>query len=316
MAQAPAGVHFAKEPSRLPATPPPAKKAKTGRVPRILHVFSGPSNREDGLRQCLAKMGWTGRDVDIVNVDVGGAGPGPHDLTNDLLWEELFAAVRAGEYDALFLGTECTTFSRARERPPGPPPLRNLEHPYGFPKSWVHPDGTRITPAQLEQTRVGTYFALQSAKLATIAHAAKVPWALENPEPWPGHISMFWLPEFTALAELPGVQHVDFDQCCHGAETSKPTRILFWGMVLAKLEGRCQHPRQWWQFRDFRRRTKWCFTAHPPLAGRVRESGEPATKLAGAYPGGLNAVLAEAFAATRQSQRPNQAGTPRQGPRS
>ena len=79
---------------------------------------------------------------------------------------------------------------------------------------------------QHEQVRLGTFYALKTAEAATAAHSRGIPWAIENPEPWEGHISMWLLPGFMALASLPGVQTVNFDQCTIGAETAKPTRVL------------------------------------------------------------------------------------------
>eukprot|EP00969_Alexandrium_andersonii_P230786 10192963-Alexandrium_andersonii.AAC.1 len=57
------------------------------------------------------------------------------------------------------MGTPCETFSRARTGPPGPRPLRSSEFPYGLPKD-------ALTPGEHEQVRLGTYFALQSIRLA------------------------------------------------------------------------------------------------------------------------------------------------------
>ena len=40
--------------------------------------------------------------------------------------------IRAGVYDALGVATPCETFSPLRENPPGPRPVRDLEHPLGL----------------------------------------------------------------------------------------------------------------------------------------------------------------------------------------
>eukprot|EP00969_Alexandrium_andersonii_P053985 2375494-Alexandrium_andersonii.AAC.1 len=65
------------------------------------------------------------------------------------------------------MGTPCETFSRARVGPPGPRPLRSPEHIYGFPKSELY-------PREQEQVRLGTYFALQSARAANVARKSGV----------------------------------------------------------------------------------------------------------------------------------------------
>ena len=74
-----------------------------------------------------------------------------------------------------------------------------MDHPYGLPKS-------ALTLQQHEQVRVGTFYALKTAEASRVAHDQGIPFAIENPEPWEGHVSMFLLPEFLALASLPGVQ--------------------------------------------------------------------------------------------------------------
>ena len=75
---------------------------------------------------------------------------------------------------------------------------------------------------QHEQVRLGTFYAFMTAEIATVAHSRGIPFAIENPEPWEGHISMFVLLEFVALASFPGVQVVNFNQCMVGAETTTP----------------------------------------------------------------------------------------------
>eukprot|EP00969_Alexandrium_andersonii_P169524 7494173-Alexandrium_andersonii.AAC.1 len=58
------------------------------------------------------------------------------------------------------MGTPCETFSRARAGPPGPRALRDLNHLHGPPKD-------HLSPEEHERARLGTYFALQSIRLAT-----------------------------------------------------------------------------------------------------------------------------------------------------
>ena len=107
---------------------------------------------------------------------------------------------------------------------------------------------------------------------------------------------MWLLPEFMALASLPGVQTVNFDQCTIGAETTKPTRVLYFKVPLDTLHKRCPHPKKWWEYKDFSGKPQRRWGAHPPLARRVREDGTPATAAAAVYPGELNRALAEALA--------------------
>eukprot|EP00969_Alexandrium_andersonii_P241572 10667452-Alexandrium_andersonii.AAC.1 len=66
---------------------------------------------------------------------------------------------------------------------------------------------------------------------------------------------MFQLPELKELAALPGVRHVDFDQCCFGAESVKPTRLLFYGVDLTELSARCNRKPTRVSYRDRSGRT-------------------------------------------------------------
>ena len=164
-----------------------------------------------------------------------------------------------------------------------------MDHPYGLPKS-------ALTLQQHEQVRVGTFYALKTAEASRVAHDQGIPFAVENPEPWEGHVSMFLIPEFMALASLPGVQAVNFDQCTVGAETAKPTRVLYYKVPLSSLQKRCHRPKQWWEFKDWRGKSQRRWGAHPPLARRAREDGTPATAAAAAYPAELNHIIAKVLA--------------------
>ena len=139
---------------RLSATGARTESPSQGRKPRALHLFSGPSDRQDGIKSLLEKVGWECIDVDIENVRLGGRA-NEHDLADDSLWEKVLADVRAGHYDFAWIGTPCCTFSRARHRPPGPRPLRSVDKPYGLPKA-------ELTDKEWEQLRLGNFFAIKS----------------------------------------------------------------------------------------------------------------------------------------------------------
>ena len=183
----------------------------------LLHLFSGPAERPDGFASFVQEKSGKCRDVDIVNKTATDTFS--HDLADDSLWLLLMDEFRKGIYNALFLGTPCTTFSAARTGPPGPRALRSPQHPYGLPKK-------ELTIRENEEVRLGTYFALKSAEFCKMAVDTQRPFALENPKPKKGVVSLFDLPEMLAVAKMPGVRVVDFDQCPFGAETAKPTRIL------------------------------------------------------------------------------------------
>eukprot|EP00969_Alexandrium_andersonii_P158914 7021487-Alexandrium_andersonii.AAC.1 len=81
---------------------------------------------------------------------------------------------------------------------------------------------------------MGTYFALQSIRLADACVRIGAGFAIENPEPFRvrGRLpscSLFFLREMVHLSLVPGVRVTNFDQCQHGADTVKPTRLIYFG---------------------------------------------------------------------------------------
>ena len=128
----------------------------------------------DGIQSLLKSSGVPCIDMDIANVGSSGELKEHNDLSSDHLWEIVLNDIRTGQVKALWFGTPCTTFSRAREVRPGPPPLRDLDHPYGLPKS-------SLTLQQHEQVRLGTFYVLKTTEAATLAHSHGIPLAIESP---------------------------------------------------------------------------------------------------------------------------------------
>ena len=93
--------------------------------PVAVHLFSGPTNRPDGICALLEKSGWVCVDLDNVNCP-------PADFSSDLIWLQLRQALDSGLVDAIIAGPPCSTFSRARAGINGPRPLRSKESPYGL----------------------------------------------------------------------------------------------------------------------------------------------------------------------------------------
>ncbi len=165
--------------------------------------------------------------------------------------------------------------------------LGTLEHLYGRPTNELSQSDT----IDLQRN----YFALKSARMAETCLSTGIGFGIENPEPHPGASSLFLLNEFLELQTNTSVKTADFDQCTLGAETSKPTRILYSGIELSHISHRCTHHSQEWVYKDWSGRTKVKWGAHPPLFGRRRESGEPATKAASASPYALNNAIVRAI---------------------
>ena len=113
--------------------------------------------------------------------------------------------------------------------------------------------------------RRGTHLALRTLKTAKSAWEMFVAGLIEKPEPMGDHVSLFELEEYEEFSQLPGVKIIDFDQCRHGAESTKPTRIMYWGIDLSRLKSRCNHPLQEFQYVDMHNRDKKCWRSHPPI---------------------------------------------------
>ena len=234
----------------------------------------------------FAQDGWTCIDVDNVNA------PGD-DLVNDALWEEIFAGVLEDKFHFIWMGPPCSSFSPARRYGPGPRPIRDAKHCRGFPKAW-------LSDAEVEELRVANYFVVQCCRLGALALSRKCGWAIENPTPWDEDecTSMFEFEEFVDLMQRPGVRTIEFSQCMIGADTNKPTRVVFFGIDLGRLKGDCAHrPRWWWcehADNSGRRVEKWLWAPHPKLIKKRGPDGSWASKAAAAYPGRMNALVAKA----------------------
>ena len=126
-------------------------------------------------------------------------------------------------------GTECKTFSRARElQRPGwrlPKPLRSAQHPLGLPG---------LTAKEKESLSRGNEMAEISVQLAFKLLAAGCYFIIENPER-----SRLWdLPEFVRLSKQAGVKEWICHNCMLGGRRRKATKFLS-NLNLQEVEKRC-----------------------------------------------------------------------------
>ena len=138
------------EPKPLPKASQRTKKAPSvGTRSQAIHVFSGPSDRQDGLASFLAKENWDCIDIDTVAEKRLPAG---NDLLNDELWEEIEDLTNTGQVQAALMGPPCSTCSRARLFPPRlPRPIRSAEHPMGLPHSLLLCQRSCTTPRMMRK---------------------------------------------------------------------------------------------------------------------------------------------------------------------
>ena len=98
---------------------------------------------------------------------------------------------------------------------------------------------------------------------------------------------MFDLDPFVTLQKN-GAKIVVFDQCRCGAETTKPTQLLYHNARFDRLKARCNHPAVLWQ----QPQGKEVWAPQRPCVGTKTVAGHYATSALSAYPKGLNVAIA------------------------
>ena len=182
----------------------------------MMELFCGTGR----LHRAFQRRGWRAQGLDLIRGD---------DLAAKACQDTALARIRSGQCRLVWLGTPCSTFSRARRGPRThhgpPPPLRSTEHPWGLPD---------LTQHELEVVAVSNVlmkFTLQVIRLC-IHH--KVAVALENPMS-----SIMWcVPELLTLFSRGG-QECKTDLCCWGETWRKSTRVWSWNADLSAAAKRC-----------------------------------------------------------------------------
>ena len=162
---------------------------------------------------------------------------------------------------AFHVGTPCKSWSRARDRPGGPPRLRSNEELWGLPN---------LRPADALAIKQGNALAKFSASLLLVALHMRIPAGMENPAS-----SRIWLiPPLKRLAVTRRCSQVVTDFCQWGTDWLKPTRLL--GVFL--------------EFRALDRRCKFRVLGHCSCSGKAHRV------LSGTAPGGrFWTAIAEAY---------------------
>ena len=259
-------------PARADGSGAARDRAGGERPAAVLVLFSGPAERDDGLPAMLRKHG-----IRVVEIDVkvGGA---EHDLTRPDVRAAILKRVQRGEFQAIFMGTPCESFSVAHR-----PRLRSRHAPWGLdtvPSEWRR--------YLLKHNQLAAF----TIEVARTAIQRGVSVAIENPadrgeEDSPAywhryrdHGSLWRLPQ---LREL-GLRQRTFSQCAFNADVQKLTTIAYsaeLGVALDSLGQRqCTHG----------------FKGHKHVAHGRDEAGRGRANMAAAYPADMCAFLAAALA--------------------
>ena len=171
----------------------------------FLELFSG----DGGMCQAVARAGHPSLGLDI---------KGGFDLCDVTVQAVVTGAIRARHAWAVWLGTECSSWSRARRGPVGsrmPRALRSDEHLWGLPG---------LSPADQRRADMGNAMAQFTISVIRLCVELGIPVGLENPLS-----SRLWkLPELDALTSLPCSQIVKLHMCQFGAQWMKPTQVCLW----------------------------------------------------------------------------------------
>ena len=220
-----------------------------------------------------------------------------HDLSQEDAWTRIFSLVQKPK--TIFVTTPpCHTFSRARHRKPGPPPLRSKDWPKGFP--W-------LSEKHYQEVEASNYFILQSVQASYLAHSVGNPYLWEHPEDLGkaadglSPATIWQWPEILDLLLATEAQSFAFYQCRFHASYPKPTRILTTlphflahkqaysglpsftqaGAYAGPLPAQCSHGGN-----------------HEPLIGKDPSTGAWRTAPAASYPPAMCKWLAEALASS------------------
>ena len=220
----------------------------------ILHLFSGPQDRPDGLAAELRKLGWKCIEMDVVN----GA---EQDLTNEQVWQGIEQRIDGGEFLGLISGPPCGTFTNARKDDGmGPKPLRGSAgaERYGLPN---------LKGKDKEKVREGTLLAQRTAEAVTSMSAQQRPSITEQPlwKKTPGKVSMYNLDEFQTFVDAENFEFITIAQCEYGAKTTKPTTLMLGHIKEYEAKGNCNHEKRLWK-KPSTGEELWA--AHPPLIGK------------------------------------------------
>eukprot|EP00438_Fugacium_kawagutii_P018856 Skav230896 [mRNA] locus=scaffold2765:199618:204679:- [translate_table: standard] len=248
-----------------PNLPRPAlKPGRTLHAPVFLEIFSGSGR----LGRSIARA--TGWFVLLWDIMLGA----DYDLTMRSNQHMLLGWVRSGLVVGAHLGVPCNSFSRARDQPGGPPPLRSDLQPLGL---------DDLRPGDALKVRIGNCLLRFSVRFMQLCLTMYVMCTLENPAK-----SRLWIcPPMVHFLRRKAVQNVVTEFCAYGTAWRKSTRFIGVHIDLSPVGAmRCIGSK----------RGLCLFTGcpHLPLCGQ-NAAGHWLTKVAEPYPLKLCRLLSRCF---------------------
>ncbi|CAE7196495.1 unnamed protein product [Symbiodinium sp. CCMP2592] len=190
-------------------------KGKKGQpvAPRVVHVFADPAERFDWkphLSNSMSQPEFIAFGFDANNLFSGDA------------WDQLFELVKQPK-TVILISPPYDTFSRARHKQPGPPPLRSDKWPRGFP--WLKDSSMqKVTSANhfIDQCLKATVFAAEAGNFfmwEAPEHLGRTADGLVPSSIWAWPELLDCIPRFAATTFVHYL-------CEFGADLAKPTRYL------------------------------------------------------------------------------------------
>ena len=216
---------------------------------RVLYAFAG-DERKASIGEYLRAMQWpAGFEVHIEEIDI--IRDPDHDLSDTDRQAAWLTQIKEGYWHVVLVTPPCSTWSMANLL--GPPPLRDRRYIWGYP--WL----AQRWPRDLILGNILVEFmlsVLEEVERRPEAHDGRpVAFFVEHPEDLGATIRAedqrkFYLASIWQLEALrqridqgiPGAFTVTINQCCHGADYPKPTRLATnlqqlrsWGLPSGRL---------------------------------------------------------------------------------
>ena len=241
----------------------------------VVELFAGSGRFTKAMQKHMPTLKWDilmGESYDLLNRE------------NQCL---IFGWIKAGRVAAVWIGTPCDSMTMARNRPGGPPALRNKKYPHGMPN---------FRPADKEAVRVGNLLGRFSAFVFLLCCVLWIPAVIENPR-----TSWLWSTKWMVRLRRRLDAKFAITEFCQWQSLPyrKSTALLHTHIDLSAVSAR----------RCIGAKRGMCLaTGHPHrvLKGIDTKSGKFWTKIAEPYPKQLCNVLAlaaDAAIARRRSDR-------------
>ncbi|CAE7825222.1 unnamed protein product [Symbiodinium sp. CCMP2592] len=173
--------------------------------PWALEIFAGTARLTSQWRSAGLLV------LPPIDVKISGEVYESVDLLDDKVFQRVLLLCRVGAIAFLHVGLPCSTFSRARSRPGGPPPLRSLAQPLG-----LHSLGNRFQD-QLDRANLLMQRSIDLLEATIVAGGDA---SLENPL-----TSLLWqVPALQQLKVRFHLYNLDLDQCEFGKHKHLPLK--------------------------------------------------------------------------------------------